>query len=73
MNSDKSWESNYLDLNYGGAPDECTPCFIRGEIITLVKGECPKCKEGPDGYSLCEPCNETHHFLYRHCKAKEAA
>lgn len=67
-----AWEYSYLDKNYGGAPDECSYCFTRGIVITLVNGECPECAEyarnNPDGYIRCEPCKETHHTSYRHCK-----
>ena len=30
---------------YTGAPDECSYCFPRGQIVKLVNGRCPECVE----------------------------
>ena len=39
----------WLDLHYGGAPDECTPCFISFGIVKLdAKGNCPRCGDRSD-------------------------
>ena len=33
---DDAWAENWLDRNYGGAPDECSKCYREGKIIKIV-------------------------------------
>lgn len=33
MDPDDFWNEVWLDRTYGGAPDECSPCFREGKII----------------------------------------
>jgi hypothetical protein len=60
-----------MENAYTGAPDECGPCFIEGNIRKLdTNGDCPICKPSDDdGYSFCAACKVTHHYSYGHCKA----
>lgn len=29
------WAESWLDRNYGGAPDECSPCYINGKFVKI--------------------------------------
>ena len=33
--SDDYYDHDWLDCNYGGAPDECSQCYREGKIVKI--------------------------------------